>query len=167
MGFGGEVDPAAEIVHQPVGPPPAAFQGQLSQAGKQDRVHQINLVDQERAGAEDLQECLAVGPRCEQLGAIGTQQGAIETHQQLLAGCGAIVNQGGNIVFFQAGLAADQHRCAAGIGGGQPDRITKFQGVAAAPHDPPPHPAQQQGGKAAQVGRRGVGIHEHQPGPEN
>ena len=149
----------------PIGPEPATRQGQLPQAGQQGWVHQINLVDQEPSGTEDLQKSRTIGPRREQLGAIGTQQGAIEAHQQLLAGRGAVVDQGGNIVFFQAGLAADQHRRAAGIGGGQPNRITKFLGVATTPHDPAPYPAQQQGGEAAQVGRRGVGIHEHQPGP--
>ena len=155
VGFGGEVDPTGKWLLHPVGAVPAAFQGQLPQARKKGRIDAVHLVDQEPTGAEGLHQRQTIGPRREQLGTIGAEQGAIEAHQQLLACRRAVVDQGGDVVLLQAGLPADQHRRTAGIGGGGADHITQLLGIAAAAHDPPPHPAQQVRSQAPQVGGRG------------
>ena len=79
------------------------------------------------------------------------------------------MDQGGDVVFFQAGFAADQHRSGQGILRGLPDRLAQALGVAAAAHDAASDAALQVGGQALQVreGRRlggalpiaGHGIH--------
>ena len=138
-----------------VSPEPVALQGQLLQRRQKNRIHPVDLIDQQAAGTETLDQGPAIRAGGKQVGAIGAQQGTIETHQQLLAGRRAEMDQGGDVVLLQAGLTADQHRCRQGIAGGLSDRLAQPLGVAAAAHDAAPHAAEQKGSEAAQILGRG------------
>ena len=62
------------------------------------------------------------------------------------------MDQGGVVVFFQAGLAADQHGPAIDGSGGPANRLPQVLGIAAAADDAAAGAAQQMGGQAQQTG---------------
>ena len=163
--LGGEEQPSRETVPPGgiLGVMPVAVAGQLQQLLPQGLGHQIELIDQQGASAQTVQQWhLLSGAAAEQIGAVGPQQGAVEPDHQLLAVRRAEMDQRGDVVLLQAWFAADQHGPALGIQRGVADLLPQPAGVAAAADDAAPRPRQQQRRQAQQAAgigfRRGGGL---------
>ena len=135
----------------------------MQEQGPQLGGHLIQLVDQQGAPTQQLQQrslpltgtAIAAGSRTEQVGAIRPEQGPIEPQHQLVTGHRTEMNQGGEVVLFQARLTADQNRSGLGIGGSLASRLPQAAGIAAAADHATAGAAHQKRGQPQQL--RGSG----------
>ncbi len=151
----GEMTPGSGGITIGTGGPPLPGLGQMQQQRPQVGRHLIELVDQQGAASEQLQQrsLRRVGHSAEQIGAVRPQQGTIELQHQLVASGGAEVDQGRQVVLLQAGLSTDQHRPCRDISGGEPHRLAQAAGITTAADHAAPGSTHQQRRQPQQLGR--------------